>query len=396
MRTEMRKKAKGSVAVITAITMVALLGLGAMAIDIGNLMVARSELQNAADAAAMAGAGCLYRRTECANTTATEPDWTDAEALASGFATSTSTTPAPPSPSNLVQGAAVKVVSTASGYWNITGTPAGLQTGITPGTNDMPAVQVNVVKDSANANGGVPVFLGRVLGVQILKASAVATAVVSRPGYVGPGGLFPIAIPQCMYTNYWNSATNSPQTYQTGNPPIPGQTETQTVGQPYVFDIMSTYHTDKCTFSAQWTSFNDQSAQSAKTSKDLINNGNTTGLSIGDSTFIQSGTMDTLFQLTQACSDVPNGNGNCAYVTVPVVDTVANPGQNQTIQAFACLHIINEVGNGSNAHVIVQMVAAGMNIKNAAGNMVPTQCETPSSGGVGPNYGSITPPRLVQ
>ncbi|MEX3983336.1 TadG family pilus assembly protein [Paraburkholderia sp. EG287A] len=367
-------------AVTVAAFMVFLLGTAALAVDMGNLLVARTELQNAADAAAMAGAGCLYKRTECNNTTATEPTWSDAQSTAASFAVPASSAPA----TNLVQNARLQVVSTTSGYWNVTGTPAGLQAPgtFTPGANDMPAVQVSIAKDGSNTNGGVLTILGGYFGFSVLKASAVATAVISRPGYVGKAGLFPIAIPQCMYNNYWNTSTNSPVTYQ--GTAIPGQTEPQTMGQPYVFDMMSTYHTDKCSQTAQWTSFNIQSAQSASATRDLITSGNQVPLGIGDQTWIQSGTKDTLFQATQACSDVPNGNGSCAYVTVAVVDSVANPGQNQTIEAFACLHIINEVGNGTNAHIVAQMSADQ------------SKCQAANSGGVGPNYGAITPPRLVQ
>jgi len=377
MRTKSRTKQKGAVAITAALSMTALLGIGAMAIDIGNLLVARSELQNAADAAALAGAGCLYKRAACNNTSDTEPDWTEAQVTASDFATATA--PA----TNLVQNSAINVVSTATGFWNVTGSPAGLQTPgtFTPGTNDMPAIQVTVVKDASNENGGVPVFLGGIFGVTTLKASAVATAVISRPGYVGTAGLFPIAIPQCMYDNYWNSSTNSPVTYE--GTAIPGQTEPQTMGQPYVFDMMSSYHAGMCSQTAQWTSFNLQSAQSANVTKDLITGGNPVPLSIGDQTFIQSGTKDALFQATRACS-ANGGNGSCAWVTVAVVDSVANPGQNQTINAFACLHILNEVGNGTNAHIVAQMSADQ------------SMCQTANSGGNGPNYGAITPPQLVQ
>jgi Flp pilus assembly protein TadG len=378
MHTKSRKKQKGAVAITVALSMTLLLGIAAMAIDIGNLMVARNELQNAADAAALAGAGCLYKRAECNNTTATEPTWTEAQVTASNFATS-----AAPATTNLVQSSPIKVVSTASGYWNVTGSPAGLQSsGVTPGVNDMPAVQVTVIKDAANDNGGVPVFLAGIFGARILKASAVATAVISRPGYVGPGGLFPIAIPQCMYNNYWNTSTNSPVLYE--GTPITGQTEPQTMGQPYVFDILSSYSAGPCNQTAQWTTFNLQSAQSANVTGNLITNGNPVALGIGDQTFIQSGVKDTLYQQTQACSAL-GGDGSCAYVTVAVVDSVAVSGQNQTIQAFACLHILDEVGNGSNnAHIVAQMSADQ------------SKCETPTGGGSGPNYGALTPPQLVQ
>src|SRR6476646_8092014 len=46
---------RGTVAVMTAIFMVVLLAMGAAAIDIGHALVARNELQNVSDSAALAG-----------------------------------------------------------------------------------------------------------------------------------------------------------------------------------------------------------------------------------------------------------------------------------------------------------------------------------------------------
>src|SRR6185369_13539853 len=147
-----RAKQRGSVAVITAVSLVSLLRFAALAIDIGNLLVARNELQNAADAAALAGAPCLYQRAQCSNTTAVEPDWNTATQKASGFATA--------STSNKVQGTAIKVTQVGSGYWNVTGKPGTLQgVPFTPGANDLPAIRVTMTKSTANANGSIPVYL---------------------------------------------------------------------------------------------------------------------------------------------------------------------------------------------------------------------------------------------
>ena len=49
----------GMVAVIVAILLAVLLGFAALAVDIGHVMVVRNEIQNAADAAALAGACVL-------------------------------------------------------------------------------------------------------------------------------------------------------------------------------------------------------------------------------------------------------------------------------------------------------------------------------------------------
>lgn len=50
------REQKGSVAVLTALTVTALLGFAALAVDIGNLYLNKTQLANMADAAALAGA----------------------------------------------------------------------------------------------------------------------------------------------------------------------------------------------------------------------------------------------------------------------------------------------------------------------------------------------------
>lgn len=390
MRTGMKKQ-KGSVAVMSALFMVMLIGFAALAIDIGNLMVARNELQNAADGAAMAGAACLYDRTECNNTAAAQPDWTDAAASAVSFATVPTTT-TPPNPTNLVQGKVVKVISTATGYWNITGTPSGLESpstpGFTPGVNDMPALQVTVTKDPGNANGGVVMYLAEVLGVTVMKANATATAVVSRPSYVGPDGLFPFALGQCLYDSFWNSKTNSPSTYQAGDTEPAGQPAlSQTVGQPWIFAVGSTYHVGSC-LSGQWTSFNTN-AQSTNVISNMFpppsGSGNAVGVGISASgeIFLKSGDVSALYHQVKSCAS-GTGDGSCAWVTVPVVPDASITGSLVPVNAFACIHILGEVGSGKNSYITLQMSADQ------------SKCSTPNSSGSGPNYGAITPPRLVQ
>jgi len=51
---------RGATAILVALCLFALIGFGALAVDIGHLCVAHNELQNAADAGALAGARFLY------------------------------------------------------------------------------------------------------------------------------------------------------------------------------------------------------------------------------------------------------------------------------------------------------------------------------------------------
>jgi len=50
---------QGAVAIIVAIVMVAMIGIAGLALDLGKLYVAKAELQNAADACALAAAQSL-------------------------------------------------------------------------------------------------------------------------------------------------------------------------------------------------------------------------------------------------------------------------------------------------------------------------------------------------
>ena len=61
---QQRGARKGAVIVMVAVLLVVLLGCVALAVDIGYLYVARTELQRAADAAAMAGAQALGRSSQ--------------------------------------------------------------------------------------------------------------------------------------------------------------------------------------------------------------------------------------------------------------------------------------------------------------------------------------------
>jgi uncharacterized membrane protein len=100
----------GVVIVFVAILMVVFLSFAALAIDIGQLMVVRNELQNAADAAALAGAQNFYP-----SLTPKIPNWAAAETQATNAI-------------QLNKSGGVTLVDgvVQSGYWNFSGSPSGL------------------------------------------------------------------------------------------------------------------------------------------------------------------------------------------------------------------------------------------------------------------------------
>lgn len=339
-----RKSQEGAVAIMAAFFLILILGFAALAVDSYHLFVVRNELQNDADAAVLAGAGHLY------NGTSATPDFATAEAKAAAAV--------PLNPT--LQGNLANAVM-QSGYWS---TDAGFQPlPIVPGEDEFPALRVTVRRAMGNNGGPVTLFFGDFVGVDTLPVAATATAVVVPPGTSYPGGLFPVAITNCLFQNFWD--------YPAGNPKSDPVT-----GNPYVFRIGSTYHYAGCE-SGQWTSFlldkND-----VPTIRDLISNGNPEALSLNDPTWLQPGVKSTIYGTTNDCSAA--GDRSCEFVSVPVIETNDVDTHSRTpVVAFACVRVLRAAG-GSEKYVEVQMTLG---------------CHIDGSGG-GPFLGTTLPPKLVQ
>jgi hypothetical protein len=360
-----RKKNKGNIAIISAILLLPILGFCALALDIGYAFVLKNEIQNAADATALAAAACLVNRTECGNQNARFPDWSTAETNGTSFLNK-----------NSVENIPLTSANVQAGYWNFSSPELGLQsTSITPTLNDVPAIQVRIEKSQLINNGGSPVIFSQFIGIPEIPLSAVSIAVISGPSGVGAGSLFPIAIAKCLYDNYWNPATSSPKLATQTNPS--GFDLPQIIGEPYKFKITSSYKVGSCE-AGQWTTFlvDNNSANYLRT---LITNGNPVSTNILDKTWIQTGSQTTLYPDIQACS--ATGNKKCQYVFIPVVQFLNAHAFNPVI-AFACVQILSAVG-GSGKYAVVQMSAES------------TKCQIGGASGGGPNYGARIPPRLV-
>ena len=139
-------------------------------------------------------------------------------------------------------------------------------------------------------------------------------------------------------------------------------------GKPYTFKIGSDYHYSSCT-AGEWTSFQVDS-NNVPTIRDLMANGNPTPLAIGDNTWIQPGTKNTLFD------EVPQN----VDVVIPVVVSLDNHSF-QPIVALAAFHIDLGVG-GSGKYV--------------QGHFTTNVPVTSDATGDGPYYGAFIPPRLAQ
>jgi Flp pilus assembly protein TadG len=377
MRLLTPRRQKGAMLITATLWFIVLIGLTALAFDIGHLMIVRNELQNGADAAALAGANCLDKATagsgtDCTTTTSATLNW----AIASTKATNSIGLNKSDS-NGLING------TVQTGYWNINGgtalqpttlTPLGPCTmagGVMTTECDKPAVMVTLSRSAGSNGGPVGTLIGTMFGGAAIPISARAVAVISSPGNVLPGNLIPQAINKCMFDLYWDSATNSPKLAT--STPLNGVP--QIIGQPWQVRIGSSYHYPSCD-SGQWTSF-DRNVNDVPSVRDLINNGNPTPMGIGDNTWIEPGTKDSLYDTLSTKYPTPPG----ADVTVPVVDMpdgLNNNGQTPIV-AFAAFHIdaISKKDKYIEGHFIKGMITSG-------------------SSGAGPYYGTYTPPRLAQ
>jgi len=325
---------RGGTAIWFALCLPVLLGFAALAVDLARLNLIKVELQNAADAAALAGARLL-----------TDPSgekpysWSVAEGMAKSVAKQNHANGA------LIQDANVSV---DSGFWNIPGSsynPSHTSTA----TGDVPAVHARV------SLSGLKLYFAPILGISDSDVHADAIAVIAPPG--GGTGMFPMAINSFMFNLFWDSTTNKPK--------LDPKT-----GRPYVIDISSVYSCNKT--SGQWTSFADD-ANNVPAIRELLANGNPTNLKIGDNIWIQPGTKATLY------SDVPTN----IDVAIPVVNNV-DTHSFQPIVAIAGFHIDSSTKHGNKSyiegHFIDATIISSLNPGNSNGLPL----------------GAYTPPLLVE
>lgn len=350
------KDRRGITAVVVVIMIAVLLGFAAFAVDIGHVMVVRNELQNAADASALAGARVLFPSAPSTTT----PNWTVARTTATAAIQL-----------NKSDNTTLIDCQPETGYWNLTRTPFGLQgEGISPGANDAPAVKVTVGRTSGNNGGPVGLFFGPILGTNFSSVSVQAVAVLQNPGTAFPGALIPFTISKQAY-DYYNPTNGSPS---------PGAT----------FNLVTPYPmgSDPGFVAGQWTSFltTDNSASNIR---NLIDNGNDSPI------YVNPNPSDT-------CPE-GGGNNNCIWippgvkesdyhelksmwegkdVTLPIIPGPIQ-GEVKTYEpvlGFVGFHIDLVYENGSHSYVSGHLLS-----NYYAGGTGPG----------GPNFGAYTPPVLT-
>jgi hypothetical protein len=179
------------VAVTTAICLVFLIGFVALVLDVGNLQAVRNEVQNAADAAALAGARALFPLNGYPDTgliPLTEPPFVT-------VAVQTATATVAQNQAGGIANLATAAGDVQTGTWNWnsrTFTPDA-----TP-SYDINAVRVIARRDSV-ANQPVSTWFASILGIDSVPVNADAVAAV---GYIKQpkGAYLPILVP----THIWD------------------------------------------------------------------------------------------------------------------------------------------------------------------------------------------------
>lgn len=360
---------KGAVAVLVALALPVLIGAAALAVDLAHLHVVRNELQNDADASALAGARKLYASG------LVKPDWTSAQSDAENAIGL-----------NHAAGGMLNTGLVEAGYWSMLSGSSGFQTlPMTPKGSDAPAVQVRVSKSGDQNGGAVLNYLASILGIISSPVSASAVAGVTSPGRVSPAGLFPFALSECMYRSYWDANANPPS-------PIIKSPATE----PPRFEILSVNQAGACE-AGQWTPLNfsgnnanqGNNNSGASVIKQIIEHDPKlfdqalpASLAIGDPVPMQQGVDSSGYIATKKC--IGAKINACDLVVMPVVDRV-DSGGTAIIRAFACLKILDAFDNGDGNNKIKTITVQMSN-----------ECKSILSDGAGPNYGVLSPPSLFK
>ena len=334
-----RDDESGATAVVIAVALVALLGMGALAVDLGHLYSVQNQLKKAAEAGALAEARGLWPQN-ISEAVSRNPDCAQGAAWALNTAMS-----------NKVEGVdlAADEVKVEVGRWDYDSRT------FTPGMSTN-ANGVRVTTYRAN----VPIYLGRIFGISSEDLSASATAIMdiisSMPGQI------PIAISKRNAVPESNLAQGAWLTIQFGT----SSSTNEQIGWQ----------------NGGWFSKPPDSA-SASVIDAYIVDGTCPVLSVGDTLNLSNGEFTScLHDLKTLLANALASGADGLDTFVPVVNT-DDFVQTDTVQGFVHFLITDVTIQGNNKTVSGYVQEAGI-------------LTTGSPGNGGGNYGVLSTPKLVQ
>jgi Flp pilus assembly protein TadG len=308
-----RRRERGATAVVVAVMVTALFGILGLALNVGHLMSVRSELQTAADSAALAAGQQL---AVIVDPTTGYPDMTKIADV-----TTQATTYSANNPSDKLA-LSINAGDVVVGVWDpstSTFTASNVNTQVN-------AVKVTVSRASAGAaTGPVDMVFGSLLGwgaTRNVQASAVAY--VSGPPPISAPTM-PIAIVTCgsinalcgtqIFVNIDNSSTNGFWTdYDLGN------------GNPNILNILQWVPGDASLFPPGW---------SANVGDCTVNK--VPGVRNVDLNYIQSNDIGKLFEVPVVCTTCANGDSQIrSFVIVKVLSTTTTGNSKGITVQISC------------------------------------------------------------
>ncbi len=291
---------RGAVLILVAVLLTVFIGISALAIDIGHLILVGNELQNAADAGALAGAAVLLNPDNSINEDANRVAYETALA-------------------NLSGGVLIEINDYASnngdikrGSWifpdSFTPNPSLEQPDFFTGNPDevINAIEVRVTRSN------IPSFFAGIFNYQSFQRSKTAIAYISAPGRFFPGD-FDMPIPICsraITDEFGNVTCNIGRMLNSGNNPSTSNT-------------------------GGWTNWS-QPCQTANPSNIPIgsscNGGNPHEIT-GDWMGTTGGVQDNIFRNFRDCwkagsNVLVDENGEESIVSIDLWDSQGNPNPN--------------------------------------------------------------------
>jgi Flp pilus assembly protein TadG len=310
------RKESGTVAVLVAICLIVIIGFLALALDIGYLMVTRNESQDAADAAALAGARRLG-----------ENYYTKVQDKTTNVVSVSEITAGLNKVAN--QGVAQDNVAIKLGSWDqVSGTFA--ETAVNPN-----AVEATVTRQQGLTSGPIRTFVAGVLGIPNFRMEATATATIlgECTGIVD----FPVGIGRSWFTN--TGANRGCTTVAINDTMSSCAGYTNLENKPYKWKDVDNIITKKMAVPV---------------------------VNVGDIIEFGGGVVQTMLQDLAArfAEEAAKGGGKWR-VTIPVFDdddTCQNPNKPYEVIGYATMDIENVIMSGNNKGLYGRIICEEANI----------------------------------
>ncbi|MFO0927331.1 MAG: pilus assembly protein TadG-related protein [Gemmataceae bacterium] len=198
---ESNSSRRGAIAPLAALLLIPLLAMLAFAVDLGWITHTHNQLQAAADAAALAGAGSLtdnFVKFNLMGVTAAQKTALRADGVTR--ATATARTFAGYHPAGEVANLNLLAADVELGYTS----PAGVYTTPAAASVYPNTVKVTLRRETA-ANGPLPLFFARVLGIDTVPLTATARATIYGTGGVDTLTAGAGILPMTYDVNHWDN-----------------------------------------------------------------------------------------------------------------------------------------------------------------------------------------------